>query len=102
MKRIEKSGSLFPPAARGAKISLTVDGRQIGAYQGETVASALLAAGITTLRLSAKNAEPRGVYCGMGVCYECLVTINGVHAQRACVTPAEDGMVIETCKEAEL
>lgn len=102
MKRIEKSGNLLPSSARGAKISLIVDGRQIDACQGETVASALLAAGITTLRLSAKRAEPRSVYCGMGVCYECLVTINGVHAQRACVTPAEDGMVVETCKEAEL
>jgi len=102
MRRIEKPGSLLPAAVRGAKILLTVDGRQIEAYQGETVASALLAAGITTLRLSAKHAEPRGVYCGMGVCYECLVTINGIHAQRACVTPAEDGMVVETCREAEL
>lgn len=102
MRRIEKSGSLFPVAVRGAKISLTVDGRQIDAYQGETVASALLAAGVLTLRLSAKNAKPRSVFCGMGVCYECLVTINGVHAQRACVTPAEEGMVVETCKEAEL
>jgi len=102
MRRIDKKSKLFPEISRGRKISLRVDGQDIEAYEGESVASALLAAGITTLRLSHKHEAPRGLYCGMGVCYECLVTIDGVHAQRACVTPVEDGMVIETCKEVEL
>lgn len=102
MHRINKPSKLFPATARGRKISLRVDGEDIAACEGESVASALLSAGITTLRLSHKQATPRGLYCGMGVCYECLVTIDGVHAQRACITPVEDGMVIETCKDVEL
>ena len=102
MHRIDKPSKLFPKITRGRKISLRVDGQDIEAFEGESVASALLAAGITTLRRSKDHEQPRGLYCGMGVCYECLVTIGGVHAQRACVTPAEDGMVIETCQEVEL
>jgi sarcosine oxidase subunit alpha len=72
------------------------------AYEGETIAAALLAAGIFTFRLSPKHKEPRGLFCGMGSCYECLVTVDGAHAVRACVTPVSDGMRIETCKELEL
>lgn len=102
MRRIDKPSNLFPEISRGRKISLRVDGQDIEACEGESVASALFAAGIATLRLSHKHQTPRGLYCGMGVCYECLVTIDDVHAQRACVTPAVDGMVIETCKEVGL
>ncbi len=100
--RIDRSSSLLPAVERGKPISLIVDGKTIAANSGETVAAALLAAGIHTFRLSQKNKQPRGIYCGMGVCYECLVTINGIHAQRACITPVVDGMQIETCKELEL
>ena len=100
--RIKQSSSLLPNVQRGPLIKLVVDGKPVDAYEGESVASALLAAGISTFRLSHKHQTPRSLYCGMGVCYECLVTINKVHAQRACVTSAADGMVIETCKEFEL
>lgn len=102
MKRISKDNILLPEVQRGKSLTITVDGKPIQSFEGETIASALLAAGITTFRLSHKHKEPRGLYCGMGICYECLVTINGIHAQRACVTLVEDGMQIETCKELEL
>ncbi len=102
MRRIDKPSKLFPKIVRGRRISLRVDGQDIEAFEGESVASALLSAGIMTLRLSHARETPRGLYCGMGVCYECLVTIDGLHAQRACVIPAVGGMVIETCKEVEL
>lgn len=102
MKRIDKTSSLIPQVERGTPIKIFVDGIEIEAYKGETVATALLSAGITTFRLSHKHKKPRGLYCGMGICYECLVTINGIHAQRACITPVEEGMQIETCKELEL
>lgn len=95
MKRIEN-------AQRGAALKIFVDGKEVEAFAGETVAAALLAAGIRGFRLSHKHKEPRSLYCGMGVCYECLVTVNGVHAQRACVTFVEDGMKVETCKEVEV
>lgn len=100
--RISQSSSLLPELQRGRLLNIQVDGKAVDAYEGETVAAALIAAGISTFRLSHDHKQPRGIYCGMGICYECLVTINGAHAQRACVTQVEDGMQIETCKELEL
>jgi sarcosine oxidase subunit alpha len=102
MFRIKKSSDLLPAVQRGKSVNITVDGKPIEAYQGETVAAAMLAVGIRTFNKSHKHKQPRSLYCGMGVCYECLVTINGVHAQRACVTNVEEGMVIETERELEL
>jgi sarcosine oxidase subunit alpha len=100
--RINHSSPLLPELQRGRLLKINVDGNPVEAYEGETVAAALLSAGISTFRLSHNHKQPRGIYCGMGICYECLVTINGVHAQRACVTQVLDGMNIETCKELEL
>jgi sarcosine oxidase subunit alpha len=100
--RIKRSGALLPEIHRQRLVKISVDGKVIEAYEGETIASALLLAGIRTLRLSPKLREPRGLYCGMGVCYDCLVTVDGMHAIRACLTPVADGMQIETCKELEL
>lgn len=84
---------------RGRKINIMVDGKQCVAYEGETVHAALTAAGIRTLRHSRKTGEPRGLFCGMGLCYECRVTINGIPDQRACMTSAEEGMKIEIEKK---
>ncbi|WP_029725060.1 (2Fe-2S)-binding protein [Desulfotignum balticum] len=83
-------------ANRGTKITLQVDGVPCTAYEGETVHAALLAEGIRVLRIAGKTGEPRGIFCGMGICYECRVTINGVPDQLACMTLATDGMQIET------
>jgi sarcosine oxidase subunit alpha len=83
-------------ADRGSKITLRVDGIPFTAYEGETVHAALLAAGIRALRITRKTGEPRGIFCGMGICYECRVTINGVPDQRACMTLVAEGMRIET------
>lgn len=102
MFRINKTSEMLPAIQRGKPVTISVDGKPIEAYQGETVAAAMLAAGIRTFHKSLKHQQPRSLYCGMGICYDCLVTINGVHAQRACITPVEEGMQIETCKELEL
>ena len=80
---------------RGAKITIVVNGQACIAYEGETVHAALLAAGYRVLRKTAKTNQPRGIFCGMGVCYDCLVTINDVPNQRACMTPVEDCMEIQ-------
>jgi predicted molibdopterin-dependent oxidoreductase YjgC len=66
------------------------------AYEGESVGAALLAAGQRRLRLSPRRGEPRGMYCGIGVCFECLVAIDGRHGVRACQTPVRDGMRVAT------
>lgn len=85
-----------PFPGRGRKITLQVDGRACAAHQGETVHAALTAGGIRILRVAGKTGESRGVFCGMGICYECRVTIDGIPDQRACMTLALDGMQIET------
>ena len=82
--------------ARGRAVTITVDGRPVEAYQGETVAAALWAAGIRTLGSGPKTGRPRAMYCGMGVCFNCRVTIDGHVNVLACQTPVADGMRIET------
>lgn len=82
-------------APRGAKIRIFVNGRREIAFEGESVHAALLAAGYRTLRKTARSGQPRGFFCGMGICYDCLVTINGVPHQRACMTTVKDRMEIE-------
>jgi len=79
---------------RGARVVVTLDGRPVIAYEGESVAALLLAEGITATRVT-PGGEPRGVYCGMGVCFDCLVVVDGVPNTRACVTWVRDGMNVE-------
>jgi predicted molibdopterin-dependent oxidoreductase YjgC len=74
---------------------IDVDGACVTAFEGETVATALLAAGIRTFRRTASGA-PRGPFCNMGACFECLVTIDGEPWQRACRTLVRQGMRVET------
>jgi D-hydroxyproline dehydrogenase subunit gamma len=79
----------------GARVSLIVDGESVSVEAGVTVAAALLNAGRTMFRRSIVG-EPRGPVCGMGVCYECRVTIDGALHQRACLRVAVEGMHVDT------
>jgi glycine/D-amino acid oxidase-like deaminating enzyme len=79
----------------GRTISFRFDDRRIESLQGETLAAALSAAGVTTFRHTAAGA-PRGLFCGIGACFDCVVTVDGRIGQRACVTPAGDGMAVES------
>ena len=74
-------------------VTITFDGRPIEARRGESLAAALTAAGITTLRTT-RSERPRGVFCGMGVCQDCLVEVNGRPNQRACMTKVEGPMTV--------
>jgi len=74
---------------------IQVNGEQIAAYPGETLAAALLAAGWHMFRHTALSGEPRGMFCGMGLCFDCLITLNGHPNVRACVTFAQPGDIIE-------
>ncbi len=80
---------------RGQAVSITVDGVSLQAYLGETIAGALLANGQRAWRRT-EGGEPRGLFCGMGICFDCTVTVDGVSNVRACITPVVDGMVVET------
>jgi predicted molibdopterin-dependent oxidoreductase YjgC len=76
-------------------IELSVDGATLRAPAGQSLAAALLAAGRPGLRAS-PSGTPRGVYCGIGVCQECRVHVEGRGAVRACVTPVAAGMRVST------
>ncbi len=73
-------------------IAFTFEGGSLTARAGDTIASALLAAGETVFRTSPVSGAQRGPFCMMGVCFECLVEVDGVPNRQACMTPVVDGM----------
>ncbi len=81
-------------------ISITIDGRPHAVGPGTSVAVALLASGASRFRTSVQG-EPRGPVCGMGICFECRVTIDGRPHQRACLVACEPGMTITTADRAD-
>lgn len=94
--RITQSDPRLPTIERGQPIEITVDGQPMTAYRGETIAAVLFAEGQRMLRRTPQLGQPRSIFCGMGVCFDCLVTVDGIPHIRACETPVVAGMVIET------
>jgi hypothetical protein len=82
-----------PRVGRGAPARLRVDGRLVEAFEGEPIAVALAAAGFLTLRHSPATGGQRGMFCLMGVCQECVVSVDGAPVT-ACLEPVRDGMTI--------
>jgi len=83
------------PVRRRNEVSIAVDGRTIQAFAGESLAAALFAAGVRRLRLSPRARAPRGMFCLMGSCQECLVRVDGRRVL-ACLEPVRDGMLVAT------
>jgi len=81
-------------AADGTPISFSFDGQPIAAVDGDSVAAALLKAGQRVLRASTVSGAPRGPFCMMGVCFECLIEVDGVTNRQACMVRASSGMVV--------
>jgi D-hydroxyproline dehydrogenase subunit gamma len=79
---------------RGAQLEVLLDGRPARAFAGETVAAVLIAEDGLQARRTASGAA-RGIYCGMGVCFDCLVVVDGVPNTRACMTLVANGMRVE-------
>ena len=78
---------------RGPQLTISIDGAPVSAYLGETVAAVLFAEGSAQTRTTAGGA-PRGVFCGMGTCFDCLVVVDGVPNTRACMTWVREGMEV--------
>jgi len=83
------------PSPDGTR-ALTFDGRRVPFREGQTIGAALTAAGVTSWRTTRITGEPRGLFCGIGVCYDCILTVDGRRAQRACVTPALEGQIVRS------
>jgi predicted molibdopterin-dependent oxidoreductase YjgC len=77
-------------------VPITIDGEPAHARVGDTVAAALLAAGRATCRSTPVSGAPRGPYCMMGVCFECLVSVDGVGNRQGCQVIVQPGMAVQT------
>ena len=77
------------------ELTLRINARAVSVPRGTTVAAAILRAGMPALRRSVSG-QPRGPLCGMGICFECRVTVNGVPHVRSCQLPCEDNMEVRT------
>ena len=84
------------PQADAHAVEVTVDGRAVTALAGDSVAAALLSAGVVAFRRSAISRAPRGPFCMMGACFECLVEIDGEPNRQACLTRVRPGMRVVT------
>jgi sarcosine oxidase subunit alpha len=94
--RLSEKTSTLPPYQRGNRIAVVVNGRKVEAFEGEFVSTVLHAEGISVFARKLTTGRASGIYCGMGICYECLVTIDGINNIRACQTFVVDQMIIET------
>lgn len=81
---------------KGRKVTFSFDGKELRGYEGESIAAALKAAGVMVHRYTAKQHKPRGIFCAIGRCTDCVMIVNGVPNVRTCVTPLEEGMQIQT------
>lgn len=80
------------------EVTIFYNGQPIKALEGEPIASALMAAGIKSFRTTAKRKEPRGIFCAIGRCTDCMMVVDGIPNTRTCVTMVKDGMKVETQK----
>ncbi|HEY0530025.1 MAG TPA: (2Fe-2S)-binding protein [Actinoplanes sp.] len=92
--RISPSDDPVRPGPTAA-LTVEVDGRPVDGLAGQTIAGILLAAGRSSWRTS-RRGRPRGLFCGIGICHDCLLTVNGLPDVRACQRRAADGDVITT------
>jgi len=83
------------PHSSALTITIVFEGEPIGARPGESVAAALIAAGRFATRTTAVSHSARGPFCMMGVCFDCLMVVDGVPSRQACLVTVRDGMRIE-------
>lgn len=82
-------------AERSCSVTLKFEDRTLTVPAGVTVAAALLLRGVAPFRTTPVTSAPRAPYCMMGVCFECLVEVDGKPSRQACLTAVRDGMVIK-------
>lgn len=93
--RIEEHPILGEPK-KGRLVKFTYDGKEIEGYEGEPIAAALKAAGVMTHRYTKKQHKPRGIFCAIGRCTDCVMVVDGKPNIRTCTTPLEEGMIVQT------
>ena len=81
---------------KGEKIRFYLDGKEMYGYEGDTIAAALMAAGVTTHRHTRKKGTPRGIFCAIGRCTDCVMVVDGQINVRTCITPLKEGTQVQT------
>lgn len=81
---------------KGELVHFTYDGKDCTGYEGEPIAAALKAAGVMVHRYTRKKHEPRGIFCAIGRCTDCVMVVDGQPNVRTCVTPLKAGMDVRT------
>lgn len=84
-----------------AVVTVFLDDAPLSVAAGETVAAALLTAGVTVFHAAPRHGDPRGPYCMIGNCYDCLVEIDGMPYRQACLATVAEGMRIRLMTEHE-
>ncbi|MGK5547001.1 (2Fe-2S)-binding protein [Streptomyces sp. URMC 127] len=92
----DRSPADLAGADPGPPFEITFDDRTVTVVPGQSVAAALWGAGILAWRTTRNGGRPRGAFCGIGQCYDCLATVNGEPNRRACLVPAQPGDAITT------
>ena len=81
---------------KGELVKFTFDGKEMEGYEGEPIAVALKAAGVMVHRYTQKEHKPRGIFCAIGRCTDCVMVVNGEPNIRTCITPLAAGMDVRT------
>jgi predicted molibdopterin-dependent oxidoreductase YjgC len=84
----------LPAGEQRRSVAISVEGQRVQARAGETLATALLGAGVVPLRRTAVSGEPRAPLCLMGVCFDCLVEVDGMQNVQACMVEVREGMQV--------
>ena len=87
---------ILGPMEKGKEVSFTLDGRELKGYEGEPIAAALKAAGVMVHRHTKNKHKPRGIFCAIGRCSDCVMVVDGAPNVRTCITPLKAGMDIRT------
>ena len=95
MSRIKEHPILGEPV-KGREVPFTFDGKPMKGYEGEPVAAALKAAGVMVHRYTKKEHKPRGIFCAIGRCTDCVMIVDGKPNISTCVTPLAEGMEVKT------
>lgn len=94
-RRIEEH-PILGKQEKGRLVKFLYNGQEIEGYEGETIAAALKAAGIMIHRYTKKEHKPRGIFCAIGRCTDCVMVVDGKPNIRTCVTPLKEGMSVKT------
>lgn len=95
MYRIENH-PIIEEFKKGSPVTFLFNGKELTGFEGEPIAAALRASGVLVHRYTAKRAEPRGVFCAIGRCNDCVMIVDGTPNIRTCTTPLKAGMKVET------